>query len=72
MSDERLGRWIEALLATPGLTAIHDPGEAWRVHVEQSLAAVPVVERYEGPIVDVGSGEGRPACRSLPRCLTAR
>lgn len=60
MTDERLGRWIQSLLATPGLTAIRDPGEAWRVHVEQSLAAVPVVERYEGPIVDVGSGGGAP------------
>ena len=60
MTDERLGRWIQSLLATPGLTAIRDPDEAWRVHVEQSLAAVPVVERYEGPIVDVGSGGGAP------------
>ena len=60
MTDERLRRWIQSLLATPGLTAIRDPDEAWRVHVEQSLAAVPVVERYEGPIVDVGSGGGAP------------
>jgi 16S rRNA (guanine527-N7)-methyltransferase len=60
VTDERLGRWISALLATPGLTAIRDPDEAWRVHVEQSLAAVPLVERYEGPIVDVGSGGGAP------------
>ena len=60
MSDERLRRWIEELLATPGLTAISDPEEAWRVHVEQSLAAVPLVERYDGPLVDVGSGGGAP------------
>jgi 16S rRNA (guanine527-N7)-methyltransferase len=60
VTDERLGRWISALLTTPGLTAIRDPDEAWRVHVEQSLAAVPLVERYEGAIVDVGSGGGAP------------
>ena len=59
-ADKRLRRWIEALLATPGLTAIRDPDEARRVHVDQPLAAVPVVERYEGPIVDVGSGGGAP------------
>ena len=60
MTDERLRRWISALLATPGLTAIRDPDEAWRVHVEQSLAASPLVGEFEGPIVDVGSGGGAP------------
>ena len=60
VADERLRRWIEELLATPGLTAIHDPDEAWRVHVEQSLVAVPQVEQYVGPLVDVGSGGGAP------------
>jgi 16S rRNA (guanine527-N7)-methyltransferase len=60
VTDERLRRWIEDLLATPGVTAIRDPNEAWRVHVEQSLDAVPLVERYEGPLVDVGSGGGAP------------
>jgi 16S rRNA (guanine527-N7)-methyltransferase len=59
-ADKRLRRWILELLATPGLTAIRDPEEAWRVHVEQSLAAVPVVRALEGPIVDVGSGGGAP------------
>jgi 16S rRNA (guanine527-N7)-methyltransferase len=34
--------------------------EAWRVHLEESLAAVEVVRRYDGPIVDVGSGGGAP------------
>jgi 16S rRNA (guanine527-N7)-methyltransferase len=58
--DERLRRWISALLATPGLTAIRDPEEAWRVHVDQSLAALPLVRALDGPIVDVGSGGGAP------------
>jgi 16S rRNA (guanine527-N7)-methyltransferase len=60
VSDARLRRWIDELVATPGLTAIKDPGEAWREHVERSLEALEVVGRYEGSIVDVGSGGGSP------------
>jgi 16S rRNA (guanine527-N7)-methyltransferase len=30
------------------------------VHLEESLAVVPFVERYEGAVVDVGSGGGAP------------
>jgi 16S rRNA (guanine527-N7)-methyltransferase len=51
---------LQGLLAAPGLTAIADPEEAWRVHVEDSLAAVDVVPRFAGSIVDVGSGGGAP------------
>jgi 16S rRNA (guanine527-N7)-methyltransferase len=58
--DERLRRWLDALLATPGLTSIRDPQEARRVHVDESLAALEVMRRFEGPIVDVGSGGGAP------------
>jgi 16S rRNA (guanine527-N7)-methyltransferase len=58
--DERLERWLDALLATPGLTSIRDPGEARRVHVDESVAALDAVQRFEGPIVDVGSGGGAP------------
>ena len=60
MSDERLRRWIDQLVATPGLTAITDPEEAWREHVDIALEAVDVVSRFDGPIVDVGSGGGSP------------
>jgi 16S rRNA (guanine527-N7)-methyltransferase len=60
VSDQRLERWLESLLATPGLTAISDLAEAHRVHVDESLTAVPHVSRFEGPIVDVGSGGGAP------------
>ena len=60
MSDERLRRWIAQLVATPGLTAIKDLDEAWREHVERSLEAVDVVSRFQGSIVDVGSGGGSP------------
>jgi 16S rRNA (guanine527-N7)-methyltransferase len=58
--DERLDRWLDALLSTPGLTSIRDPAEARRVHVDESLAALEVVRNVGGPIVDVGSGGGAP------------
>jgi 16S rRNA (guanine527-N7)-methyltransferase len=60
IGDPRLERWLERLLEIPGLTAIRDPAEARRVHLEESLAAVPYVERFPGPVVDVGSGGGAP------------
>jgi 16S rRNA (guanine527-N7)-methyltransferase len=60
LSDERLDRWLRALLATPGLTSIRDLSEARRVHVEESVAGVEVVRRFSGSIVDVGSGGGAP------------
>ena len=59
-ADGRLGRWLERLLETPGLTSVRDPAEARRVHLEESLAAAPYVERFPGSIVDVGSGGGAP------------
>jgi 16S rRNA (guanine527-N7)-methyltransferase len=34
--------------------------QARRVHVDESLAAVEIVRRFEGPVVDVGSGGGSP------------
>ena len=59
-ADERLRRWLSAVVAAPGLTAIRDLEEARRVLLEDSLRAVPLVDRFEGPIVDVGSGGGAP------------
>jgi 16S rRNA (guanine527-N7)-methyltransferase len=59
-ADERLRRWLEALLSTPGLTSIRDRDEAWRVHVEDSLAVLPLLAGFPGSIVDVGSGGGAP------------
>lgn len=60
MNDPRVNRWLEALLATPGLTATRDPGEARRVHLLDSLAALELVRSFPGPVVDVGSGGGAP------------
>jgi 16S rRNA (guanine527-N7)-methyltransferase len=48
------------VVATPGLTAIRDAGEARRVLLEDSLRGAELVSRLEGTIVDVGSGGGAP------------
>lgn len=60
MTDPRLERWLEALVSTPGLTAVRDLDEARRVHVEESLTAVERVRALGGPVADVGSGGGAP------------
>jgi 16S rRNA (guanine527-N7)-methyltransferase len=52
-------RWLDALVDTPGLTSLSGD-EARRVLLEDSLRAVEVVRRFEGQIVDVGSGGGAP------------
>jgi 16S rRNA (guanine527-N7)-methyltransferase len=52
-------RWLEAVVATPGLTALAGD-EARRMLLDDSLRAVEVVERFGGAIVDVGSGGGAP------------
>ena len=61
--------WLAALVATPGLTALDDVAEARRALLDDSLRGVAVVSRFEGPIVDVGSGGGVPGiplAASLP------
>ena len=50
MRDERLERWLDELVSTPGLTSASDPSAA--------LLVAPLLE--EGPVVDVGSGGGSP------------
>jgi 16S rRNA (guanine527-N7)-methyltransferase len=55
-----LDRWLAAVLAAPGLTAIRDVDEARRALLEDSLRGAEIVARFEGPIVDVGSGGGAP------------
>ena len=64
-----LEHWLAALVATPGLTAIRNVSEARRALLEDSLRGVELVARFEGPIVDVGSGGGVPGiplAASLP------
>jgi 16S rRNA (guanine527-N7)-methyltransferase len=60
LTDPRLERWLDAVLETPGLTAIEDRDEAWAMLVEDALRGVEVVRGFEGPVVDVGSGNGSP------------
>jgi 16S rRNA (guanine527-N7)-methyltransferase len=56
---KHLEAWLRAVVETPGLTALElDPARA--MLVDDALRAAPVVSRYAGPIVDVGSGNGSP------------
>jgi 16S rRNA (guanine527-N7)-methyltransferase len=58
--NEYLERWLEELLATPGVTGIEDRDTARRMLVEDALRAVPLLERWPGGVIDVGSGGGAP------------
>ena len=60
MSYPLLERWLAAVLATPGLTALEDPAEARRMLLDDSVRGVETVRDFDGPIVDVGSGGGAP------------
>ena len=67
---EVLDRWLEAVLATSGLTALRDPGEARRVLLDDALRGAELVAAEAGPLVDVGSGGGTPGiplAASFPR-----
>ena len=55
-----LDDWLAAVLATPGLTAIHDPAQARAVLLDDALRGAGLVAGTDGPIVDVGSGGGTP------------
>ena len=60
MKDDLLDRWLAGVLATPGLTALRDPAEARRSLLDDALAGLELVRRFDGPVVDVGSGGGTP------------
>jgi 16S rRNA (guanine527-N7)-methyltransferase len=55
-----LEAWLRAVVETPGLTSLRDLEEARRVLLEDSLRAVEVVSKFDGSLVDVGSGGGAP------------
>lgn len=55
-----LERWLEAVLATPGMTGIADPAEARRMLLEDALRARELVAALPGDVIDVGSGSGSP------------
>ena len=54
-----LDEWLRAVVETPGLTAL-DLDAARAMLVDDALRAVPLLEEYDGPVVDVGSGNGSP------------
>ena len=60
MPEPVLERWLTAVLATPGLTAITDPAAARAALLDNALKASEIVAATDGPIVDVGSGGGTP------------
>jgi 16S rRNA (guanine527-N7)-methyltransferase len=62
---------LAAVVATPGLTSLREPAEARRVLLDDSLRGLAQVERFEGPIVDVGSGGGAPGI-PIAHALPAR
>lgn len=52
--------WLAAVLATPGLTALRDLDRARKMLLADALRAAPLLDAYEGPVLDVGSGGGSP------------
>jgi 16S rRNA (guanine527-N7)-methyltransferase len=54
-----LERWLEDVIATPGLTSL-DADSARAVLLEDALRAAPAVAVAGGPVMDVGSGGGSP------------
>ncbi|HKT44641.1 MAG TPA: RsmG family class I SAM-dependent methyltransferase [Gaiellaceae bacterium] len=59
MSDPLAG-WLDAVVATRGLTSLRDPAEARAMLVDDALRAVGLVRGFDGSIADVGSGGGSP------------
>jgi 16S rRNA (guanine527-N7)-methyltransferase len=55
-----LERWLEEVVAAPGMTSLASLAEARGVLLEDALRAAPVVAAVGGPVVDVGSGGGSP------------
>jgi 16S rRNA (guanine527-N7)-methyltransferase len=58
--NEYLERWLEEVLVTPGVTGVNDRDTARRMLLDDALRAVPLLERFPGAVVDVGSGGGTP------------
>jgi 16S rRNA (guanine527-N7)-methyltransferase len=60
MDDAFLERWLEEVLATPGLTSLETPAAARRVLLDDALRTAPLIHDLPGPVIDVGSGGGSP------------
>jgi 16S rRNA (guanine527-N7)-methyltransferase len=52
--------WLRAVLDAPGLTAIRDLDRARAMLLDDALRVAPLLDRFDGAIVDVGSGGGSP------------
>ena len=60
MAGDILERWLEEVISAPGATALSDVPSARRVLLDDALRALPVLSRFEGSVIDVGSGGGSP------------
>lgn len=63
-AHHRLAEFVRALLAENerlNLTAIREPASAWRLHVCDSLALLPLIDdRRTASLLDIGTGGGAP------------
>lgn len=63
-STRKLGNYVDWLLEANtrlNLTAVTDPQEAWRLHILDSLVALPEVDDAPaGSLLDIGTGGGLP------------
>jgi 16S rRNA (guanine527-N7)-methyltransferase len=71
VASDVLERWLEDVVATPGLTSIASVEEARTFLLDDALRALPIATANAGPIVDVGSGGGSPGI-PLAAALPAR
>jgi 16S rRNA (guanine527-N7)-methyltransferase len=60
VTNDVLERWLEEVVAAPGATALPDVATARRVLLDDALRALPLLGRFEGAVVDIGSGGGSP------------
>ncbi len=60
MTTVVLERWLEEVLATPGMTGLRDAVSARRVLIDEALVARPILAASPGAVIDVGSGGGSP------------
>ncbi len=72
----RLAEFLERLLHENellNLTSVRDPGAAWRLHVVDSLALLPALQRRpQSSLLDLGSGGGVPGIPLAIATPTAR
>jgi 16S rRNA (guanine527-N7)-methyltransferase len=68
-SSSFLNDWLIAVVSTPGLTALRECDQAREMLLDDALRALALLETYDGPLIDVGSGTGSPGiplAASLP------